>query len=67
VKRYLSSLFCSLGLSVTWLSAAAEEKRAKDLADDLKILNEAARTRHNDLMEVTERAKADLAQAKFIK
>jgi hypothetical protein len=54
-------------LSVTWLSAAAEEKRAKDLADDLKILNEAARTRHNDLMEVTERAKADLAQAKLIR
>jgi hypothetical protein len=47
-------------LSVTRLSAAAE-KRAKDLADDLKVRNEAARTKHNDLVEVTEWAKADLA------
>jgi hypothetical protein len=29
-------------LSVTRLSATAEEKIAKDLADDLKVLNEAA-------------------------
>jgi hypothetical protein len=62
---YLSSLFCSLDLSVTRLSAAAEEKRAKDLADDLKVLNEVARTRRNDLVEVTEWAKADLAQAQL--
>jgi hypothetical protein len=47
---YLSSLFCSLDLSVTRLSATAEEKRAKDLADDLKVLNKVARTRRNDLV-----------------
>jgi hypothetical protein len=41
-------------LNVTRLSVAAEEKRAKDLSDDLKVLNEAAGTRHNNLVEVTE-------------
>jgi hypothetical protein len=54
-------------LSVTQLSAAAEEKRAKDLADDLKVLNEAARTKHNDLVEVTKWVKANFAQAKLIR
>jgi hypothetical protein len=54
-------------LNVTRLSVVAEEKRAKDLANDLKVLNEVARTRRNDLVEATEWAKADLAQAKLIR
>jgi hypothetical protein len=54
-------------LNVTQLSVAAEEKRAKNLANDLKVLNEAAKTRHNDLVEVIEQAKANLAQAKLIR
>ena len=44
-----------------------EQTRTRWLEGEVKELNEALRTKHNQVEEVTERASEELAQAKLIK
>ena len=46
---------------------AEEQTRTRRLEGEVKELNEALRTQHNQSKEVTERASKELARAKLIK
>ena len=46
---------------------AEEQIRTRRLEGEVKELNEALRTKHNQTEEVTERVSEELAQAKMIK